>query len=53
MVDLKLDVVQIKGRVENIERRLPDLESVDERLNDLERGQAALNDRVDALANAE
>ena len=51
--EVKLDVVQIKGRVENIERRLPDVESVGERLDGLELGQAKLNERVDALYAAE
>ena len=48
--ELKLDTVQIMARIEEIERRLPDIESVDGRLDELEREQALIKERLDALA---
>ena len=40
VVELKLDTAQIIVRIEETERRLPEIESVDGRLDELEREQA-------------
>ena len=53
VVELKVDTAQIKVRVEEIAKRLPDLESVDSRLDSLEREQARILGLVGALQEPE
>ena len=50
VIELKLETTQIRVRVEEIERRMPEIESVDGRLDELEREQARIKELLDALA---
>ena len=50
VVELKITTTEINVRLEEIERRMPQIESMDGRLAEVERGQARLRERVDALS---
>ena len=50
VVELKLTTTEISVRVEEIERRMPQIESMDGRLVELKKGQARLRERLDALS---
>ena len=50
VVELKITTTEINVRLEEIERRMPQIESMDGRLVELEKGQARLRERVDALS---
>ena len=50
IVELKLETTQIRVSVDEIARRMHEIESVDGRLDELEREQARIKERIDALA---
>ena len=50
IVELKLETTQIRVSVDEIARRMHEIESVDVRLDELEREQARIKEMLDALA---
>ena len=50
IIELKLETTQIRVSVDEIARRMPEIEFVDGRLDELEREQARIKELLDALA---